>query len=146
MHYNTSYCFTPWDLFETFNIKQLKIKKTTIAKKYGCDRKQMFCSKVLMYCMGLILLDVIENNVTFMFPTEPRESCIYVKSFTGKTFQKLYSKGKFAGIDFLSSNFTGYQLYFRYKAKDTFREKPIYISHTLRDKFYENINNGKVYY
>lgn len=106
----------------------------------------MFCSKVLLYCMYLILKDIIENNVTFMFPTEPMESCIQVKSFSGEQFQNMYSKGKFAGIDFLSSNFTGYQLYYRYKTKAGFKEKPIYISKNLKDKFYENINNGKVYY
>jgi hypothetical protein len=50
------------------------------------------------------------------------------------------------GIDFLNSNFKGYQIYFQYKYKGGWREKPIYINQKLKDKFYENINNGKQYY
>jgi hypothetical protein len=50
------------------------------------------------------------------------------------------------GIDFLNSNFKGYQIYFQYKYRGGWREKPIYINQKMKDMFYENINNGKQYY
>ena len=134
-------------MFDTFNLKQLKIRRDTVTEKYGCNSKQTFCAQVLLYCLYLILLDIIEKNVTFVLPTDSHvESCIHVKQFSGEKFQRMYRGGKFAGIDFLASNFLGYQIYFRYKAKEGFREKPIYISNNLKDIFYENINNGKPYY
>lgn len=146
MFWKTGYCFTQKDLFDNFNLKKLKIKRDTVTKKYGCNSKQKFCGKVFTYCLYLILLDIIEKNATFVLPTKGKEACIQVKSFSGPLFQKLYSAGKFHGIDFLASNFTGYQIFFRYRANEGFREKPIYISKKLKDVFYENINNGKAYY
>ena len=146
MFWKTGYCFTKKELFDNFNYKKLSIKRTTVTEKYGCNSKQAFCGKVFGYCMHLVLLDIVEKNTTFVLPTSGKEATIQVKSFSGETFQKMYSYGKFYGIDFLSSNFTGYQIFFRYQAKEGFREKPIYISNKLKDPFYENINNGKVYY
>lgn len=40
MKYNTGYCFNAYDLFETFNKKQLKIKREVVQKKYGLNKKQ----------------------------------------------------------------------------------------------------------
>lgn len=146
MIWRTGYCFIPTDLYDNFNATALKVKRKLVSKKYSCVSKQEFCGKVLAYCLYLIILDMIENNITFMFPTVGKEARFQVKPFTGEQFQKMYSKGKFAGIDFLSSNFTGYELCFRYQAPGGFKEKPMYISKNMKDKFYENINNGKVYY
>lgn len=146
MFWKTGYCFTAKEMFDTFNCTALKISRETVTKKYGCNSKQAFCGKVLLYCFYLILLDIIQKNVTFVLPTRGVESCLQVKQFSGDKFQTMYRGGKFAGIDFLSSGFMGYQIYFRYKAREGFREKPVYISNNMKDMFYENINNGKAYY
>ena len=146
MFYKTGYCFTSRELYDTLNLKLLNIS-TKIVRKYKMDCLQDLCGAVLTYCLYLIILDIIENNITFVLPLfGNREACFYVKMFDGEDFQKAYKAGKFLGIDFLSSNFKGYQIYFQYKYNGGWREKPIYINHTLKDKFYENINNGKQYY
>lgn len=146
MFYKTGYCFTSKELFDTFNLKLLNIP-TTIVRKLKMDCLQDLCGAVLTYCLYLIILDIIENNVTFALPLfGNREACFYVKTFDGENFQKAYQAGKFKGVDFLNSNFRGYQIYFEYKYKGGWREKPIYINQTLKDVFYENINNGKQYY
>jgi len=146
MHYKTGYCFTSEEMFDTFNTNKISIKKETCEKKYACHSKKTFCGRVLAYCLYLIILDIILNNVTFVLPVTNYEGMIHVKNFTGEQFRNMYTKGKFAGIDFFNSNFTGYQIYFRYQYKGGFKEKPIYISKKLKDIFYENINNGKQYY
>jgi hypothetical protein len=54
--------------------------------------------------------------------------------------------GRFNGIDFLQSNFKGYQIYMFYKKGMQWLEKPIFINKKLKDMFYDKINNGAVYY
>lgn len=146
MYYKTGYCFTAKDLFDNFNAKQITIPTEIFTKKYGCRSKKDLCAKMLTYCFYLIILDIIENNATFVLPTKNREANIYVKQFSGEVFKNMYRKGKFFGVDFLNSNFKGYQIYFQYSHKKELREKPIYINSKLKEMFYENINNGKQYY
>ena len=146
MRYYTGYCFTAYDLFETFNKKQLKIRRDTVQNKYGVNKKQLFCASVLIYCFYLILLDIIENNVTFVLPTGNKEAVLQVKQFEGDIFKKMRQRGCFDRIDVVMSNFKGYQIYFRYQLKDGYREKPIYINEKIKKLFIDNINNGKQYY
>ena len=147
MRYKTGYCFTARDLFDNFNLKALNIPTKLYYGVYKAQTLTEFCASIFTYCMYLIILDIIKNNVTFVLPlVSNREACIYVKPFTGDQFKKLYSGGKFIGIDFLSSNFTGYQIYFQYSYRGGVRDKPIYINSKLKKIFYDNINNGKVYY
>lgn len=99
--------------------------------------------------MFLVIDDIIENNVTFEFPMKgDLKAELYVKTFMGEDFRVLYKLGKWAGIDFLKSEFTGYQIYFKYKTRNgTLREKPVYITRRSgKDKFYQKINEGKKYY
>ena len=58
----------------------------------------------------------------------------------------MYQKGSFQGIDFLASNFKGYQIRFQYDSNTGIREKTIYINDKIKKIFYDNINQGKVYY
>jgi len=146
MYYKTAYCFTAWDLYNDFNYKQIKVNKKTIIANYGVETRQELCGRVLVYLFYLIISDIIKNNITFIWKIKTREMMIHVKSITGENFKQMYRKGCFMGIDFLSSNFTGYQICFRYDYKSGVREKPLYINSKLKDIFYANINDGKQYY
>lgn len=143
MRYKSDYCFVTKDLYDNFNVKEISLKKHCSKDK---SKKEMIAS-ILMYCLYLIILDIIKNNITFVLPLfGDQEACFYVKSFNGDTFKTMYNGGCFSGIDFLNSNFKGYQIYFQYTYKGGVREKPIYISNNLKSMFYENINQGKQYY
>ena len=146
MFYKTGYCFTSKDLFDNFNISRLTTKKKFWGKDCKGDSKLDLVAKVLTYCFYLIILDIINNNITFVLPTVHKEAMIHVKQFTGETFRHMYNMGKFNDIDYLMSNFKGYQIYYRYKYKGGYREKPIYINSTLKKIFIDNINKGKQYY
>lgn len=147
MFYKTGYCFTSRDLFETLDVHILGIKRSIYRDKYSFEGLTEFVSSVFLYYMYLVLLDIIENNVTFVLPLKGnRFAEIYVKVFDGDKFQRLYSGGKFMGIDFLSSLFKGYQIFYRYNYKNGIREKPIYINNKMKDLFYSYINAGKQYY
>ncbi len=111
MHYKTGYCFNAYDLFETFNKRELKIKREVVQGKYGVNKRQVLCASVLVYCFYLILLDIIENNITFVLPLKNnREASIYARPIVGEDFKLARQRGAFAGIDILASNFIGYQI------------------------------------
>lgn len=147
MYYKTGFCFGSRDLFEGWNIKGLGIHRDLFKDKYKCECISEFLAKIFLYYMFFVLLDIIENNATFVLPlTGNRSAMIHVKVFDGDEFQRLYSIGKFMGIDFLSSLFKGYQLFFVYNYREGEREKPIYINNKMKQLFYSYINSGKVYY
>ena len=145
--YRTGYCFTSKDLFDTMNKKELNIT-TKMYKEYKADTVAEFCAQVLTYFFYLIVLDIIENNATFVFSlnSQIRSATLGIKCFTDEVFQRQYAMGRFEGIDFLQSNFKGYQLYMFYKKGNEWKEKPCFINKKLKDVFYEKINNGMVYY
>lgn len=142
------HCFTAYDLFETFNKKQLKIKRTVVTEKYGLSKKQWICASVLVYCFYLILVDIIENNVTFVLPLfNGRRARIYAKPSVGEEFKKIRQRGGMEGIDIIASNFTGYQITYEWEDRArNIRSKPIYLDKQLKKAFYDNINKGKQYY
>lgn len=145
---NSSFCFTSYDIFSTFNLKQLKIKRTTVQDKYGCNKKQSFCATVFTYCCYLILLDIIQNNATFVLPLfNSRFACIHIIPIKGERLQKARQAGAFQDIDLLMSNFTGYQLNFTWENKYNSRQnKPIHINKRFKDVLIKYINEGKQYY
>ena len=147
MNYKTGYCFTSRDLFDGWDYLKLGIKKKVYYNKYHFKSLDYFLGAIFLYFMYLVLLDIIENNVTFVLPLKGnRHAMIHVKVFDGDEFQRMYAGGKFMGIDFLSSLFKGYQLYFRYNYRYGEREKPIYINNKMKELFYGYINSGREYY
>ena len=147
MNYKTGFCFNSKDLFEGWNWKQLGIKSSVYYNKYKFKCLEYFIAAVFLHYMYFVLMDIIENNTTFVLPLiGNRHACIQVKVFEEEEFQRLYRGGKFMGIDFLSSLFKGYQLYFRYNYRGGEREKPIYINNKIKELFYSYINSGKQYY
>ena len=71
---------------------------------------------------------------------------IYVKCFQDDDFRRLYAGGKFLGIDFIASEFKGYQMFYQWRCHNRIKEKPIYINNKLKHWFYTQITNGKQYY
>ena len=104
MFYKTGYCFTSKDLFDNFNISRLTTKKKFWGKDCKGDSKLDLVAKVLTYCFYLIILDIINNNITFVLPTVHKEAMIHVKQFTGETFRHMYNMGKFNDIDYLKDS------------------------------------------
>jgi hypothetical protein len=97
--------------------------------------------------MQLIVEDIIENNVHFLLPTlGSTESYLYMKKTSGNDFKKAVRNGKWNDIDFLTSNFTGYQLAMSVKSpKRPEKEKSIYLGYKHKDRITELTNEGKRY-
>ena len=135
------------DIFVRFPYKSCKY----LYRKYKlqAERRKMV-KQIFRVGVKLIIEDIIENNSTFKLPSlQYRGGEIHYEPVTGSEFEELRAKGKFAGIDFLETIFTGYQLYLYIHGKnDDFlarRKFPIYMSPYLRRRMENYANNGKTY-
>lgn len=135
------------DIFIRFPYEKYK----SLIKKYKTKqlRKQKI-KQVFRTGVEIILNDIIENNVTFQLPSLGYYGGeIHFEPVKGSEFERLRAKGKFSGIDFLETLFTGYQLYlFIHGKRDNFlarRKYPIYISNFYKEKLESLANRGKTY-
>lgn len=143
---HSQHTFLGVDLYDQVNPKKWGITDKLIRKE-KFRTKKILCAAVFAYFIYLVILDMIENNITFEFPlTGKNKAYIYVKPYQDEAFLKLFSKGAFSGIDFLASQYKAYQLTLQWFRGRFIREKPIYISANLKNWFYSKINSGKVYY
>lgn len=135
------------DLFVRFPYEKCK----ALIKNYKTKQQQRQKIKaVFRTCVEIIINDIIENNNTFQIPSfQYSGGEIHYESISGSEFKRLRAKGKFTGIDFLETLFTGYQLYLYIHGKtDNFlarKKVPIYISSHYKKKMESLANNGQTY-
>lgn len=146
MNYALGYALNLKELFKSFKIKRLKLKASKCQELIGNRHKEILMDKVMKYSIKLVLDDVIHNNATFHLPTGKRKCSIKMKKFDGEEFARARRNGKWRDVDFLASNFSGYQMIFRFMSGGVFREKPIYLDPEHKNLITEYTNNGKQYF
>lgn len=135
------------DLFIRFPYKKCK----NLIKLYKTkQQRRQKIKQVFRTGAEIIINDIIENNSTFILPKLGYYGGeIHFEAIKGQEFKDLRAKGKFSGIDFLETLFTGYQLYLYLNGKrDNFlarRKYPIYISKFYKQKLETLVNQGKSY-
>ncbi len=139
--------FSTKDLFHNFPIKKLKMSYENVKKIYSDGDKRSLAASIFNKGMQLIIEDIIENNIYFLLPSlGSNESYLYMDKTTGADFKKAVRYGKWRDIDFLSSNFTGYQLCLTIKSKKRpEKKKSIYLDYKHKDRITELTNQGKRY-
>ena len=139
--------FSASDIFHNFPIKKLKIDYDTVREIYSDGDKRSLSASIFTKGMQLIVEDIIENNVHFLLPVlGSAEAYMYMKKTTGKDFKNAFKRGKWNDVDFLTSNFTGYQLAMSVKSKKRpEKEKLIYLGYKHKDRITELTNEGKRY-
>lgn len=139
--------FSAKDIFHNFPIDKLKMDYDTVKRVYPDGDKRALSASIFTKGMQLIIEDIIENNVHFLLPTlGTNESYLYMKKTSGKDFKNAFKNGKWRDVDFLTSNFTGYQLAMSVKSKKRpEKEKLIYLGYKHKDRITELTNEGKRY-
>ena len=145
INYATGYAFNVTELFENFDNKRLSISSSDCQKTIGYPDKREIVLQIFLYAIKLILLDIIQNNVTFKFPTK-RECYLNIVRTSGEDFKKARRNGKWLDVDYLKSDFSGNQMQFMFIANEREIKKQVYLSKNLRDMITENTNNGMQYY
>lgn len=139
--------FSTKELFHNFPIEKLKMDYDMVKEVYSDGDKRSLSASIFAKGMQLIIEDIIENNVYFLLPTlGSSESYLYMKKISGNSFKNAFKRGKWRDIDFITSNFTGYQLAMNVKSnKRPEKEKPIYLGYKHKDRITELTNGGKRY-
>ena len=146
-HYALGWACNLNDIFVRFPYEKCK----SLIKNYKTKQsRRKKIKQVFRTGAEIILNDIIENNSTFVLPSLWYYGGeIHFEPVTGSEFERLRAKGKFSGIDFLETLFTGYQLYLYLHGKsDNFlarRKIPIYISTHYKERMETLANQGKTY-
>ena len=146
MKYAMGYTLNLKDLFCNFNVKRLKLSAAKCEEVLKNRHKEIIAFKVMKYCIKLVIEDIIHNNATFHLPTNKKKATIRMKKYEEEQFIKGRRNGKWKDVDFLASNFSGYQMVMRFMSQGIVREKPIYLDPGHRDLITEYTNNGKQYF
>lgn len=145
MNYALGYALCAKDLFYNFDVKKLKMTKQQCIDIYSDGNKKDLAAKIFVKSVEKVIEDIIDNNIHFKLPGSTK-SYIFMKRTEGDKFKKAFRNGKWREIDFIESNFSGYQLYLEMQSdKRMPRQKPIYVSPKLKQKIIDNTNAGKQY-
>lgn len=146
-NYAMGHCFTGKDLFNNFPVNKLKMSKEQCIATYSDGSKRDLAASIFTRSVQIVVDDIINNNVDFKFPTLGQtQAYLRMKRTTGQNFKKAFKNGKWNDVDFLTSNFSGYQIVLDMESKKrTTRQKDIYLSPKDRDRITENTNLGKQY-
>lgn len=139
-HWATSYALLPHELYTRFPDK----KYITIAEEWTKEELRQLYSRIFKYFFYLVIKDIIENKVTFKCPPGTR-AWIEMIPITGEAFAKARQNGAFSDIDFLISDFTGYQLCLRRTNRYGKWLKRIYVSSKYRDLITNLTNKGQTW-
>jgi hypothetical protein len=66
-----------------------------------------------------------------------------MKRVTGKDFQRLRKSGKWNDVDFINSNFSGYEIGFYMLGNRTPRVKTVYVDKQTKETITKYTNLGK---
>ena len=146
-HYALGWACNLNDLFVRFPYEKCK---SLMSKFKNKNLRRQKVKQVFREGVNCVLDDIIENNVTFKIQGIGYQGGeLHMEAVTGSQFEDVYAKGKFKGVDFLESLFTGYQLYLYIHGKgDNFlhrRKFPVYFDKYFRDKLIKYTNEGKTY-
>ena len=96
-------------------------------------------------CVKEVLNDIVDNNVTFVLPTQGRFAEMHVKRTYGEDFKRARRSGKWRDVDFLSSGFSGNEIVLNIKSGNFIKSKTVYVDKNIKNKITENTNKGKQY-
>lgn len=145
MNYAVGHSFNMDEMFMNFPYKKLQLTCEDCKRINKKRDRDVLVKKIFRDCVKVILNDIIDNNVTFILPTNRGEADIHVRRTHGENFKKATKRGKWKNVDILSSNFSGNELVLNMKHKVFIKEKVIYVDNKLKSKITKNTNSGMQY-
>ena len=124
-----------------------KLLKSTAVKNRGRNRIEL-AAEMFDLCFYHILLDIVENNVTFVLPLKFGDyGELHILSVTGEAFKELWRKGYARKNDFVLTNFTANSLCYSFKMKNkSARRRHVKITGVAKQRLDELTLQQKQYY
>lgn len=147
MNYAVGHSFQIKDLFQNFPVRKLKLSQDECVKLYPDGSKRDFAASIFMDSVEMVVNDIIDDNVHFKFPGVGRtQAYLYMKRTSGNKFKKAFKNGKWRDVDFIMSDFSGYQLSLKIENNTRLpKEKTVYLSPKYKQRITDNVNSGKQY-
>lgn len=141
------HAFTGKDLFMNFPVDKLKMSVEQCKQIYSDGNKRDLAEQIFIKSVQMVIDDIIDNNTHFKLPGLGRtQAYMYMKRTDGKKFKKAFKNGKWNDVDFITSNFSGYQLVLEMQSdKRLPRQKDIYLSSQYKQRIIDYTNAGKQY-
>lgn len=141
------HAFHSKELFQNFPVNKLKMTTEECKNTYSDGNKRDLASSIFIRSVEMVVDDIIDNNIQFKFPgIGQTQAFIQMKRTSGDDFKQAFKNGKWRDVDFISSDFNGYQMELVMQSKKRpQREKLIYLSKTHKDRITDNTNQGKQY-
>ena len=146
-NYATGHAFSLRELFTTFPTSKLKMTAEECKKIYSDGNKKDLAAAIFAESVELVVNDIIENNTHFKLPgVGGNEAYLYMDRVSGKDFKKAFKNGKWRDVDFITSDFSGYQLVYSVtNTRKLSKRKSIYLAPKYKQKITDNTNLGKQY-
>lgn len=141
------HAFSLHDIFMNFPVRKLKMSVKQCKDIFSDGSKRDLAAGIFARSVELVVNDIIDNNTYFKLPgIGSVNSYLYMKRTEGNQFKKAFKNGKWRDVDFIMSNFSGYQMEFKMESEKRLpRIKPIYLSSKYKQKITDNTNQGKQY-
>lgn len=140
------YYFTIDDAFDKFNTRKLDVSRRALQRRYGkgISTKQI-CCRVFIYFLYLIILDIIRNNITFIFPTR-KKLVLGIEIIRGKNLTEQLKARYPKMYDYLGAGMELPRIMFFFQKRDSeLRSRGVMLNKSLTKEFFNNINAGKGY-
>lgn len=146
-NYAMGHAFSSHDLFINFPVNKLNMTTQQCKETYSDGNKRDLASQIFTRSVQLVIEDIIDNNIHFKFPGIGKtQAYMYMKRTFGDKFKKAFKNGKWRDVDFIQSNFSGYQIILEMLNENKLpRQKSIYLSSKDKQKITNNTNMGKQY-
>lgn len=140
----TSYALKADELYLNFPTKKyIRIKPEELPREYNGHYRELY-GQIFRYFFYLLINDIIENHVTFKFPPNGGiRNYLEMVPIHGEDFKRARQNGAFDDVDFLASNFTGYQIYLRTMTRYGKWLKQLHVSKKFKNRITELTNQGK---
>lgn len=146
-NYAVGHSFMAKDLFMNFPVDKLKMTKDQCIEIYSDGSKRDLAEQIFIKSLQMVVDDIIDNNTHFKLPGIGRtQAYLYMKRTAGNEFKKAFKNGKWRDVDFINSNFSGYQLTFEMQSEKRLpRQKPVYLAEKDKQRIIDNTNKGRQY-
>lgn len=144
--FSTGCAFNLEEMLMNFPTKKLKITQKACLKNFPVLFRWEVVRIIFKESYKVVINDIIDNNVTFWLPLTGIRKCnIHMRPIRGEYFKKLMQAGKWKDLDFLKTNFTGYQPCMYLLGRRTPRIKNVCVDGPHKATIVRNANAGMNY-
>lgn len=137
---------SPSDLYLNVPAKVSKLTRSIFRKRgYNAKSREDFFGQILCICFGYILETMIKEHKRFYFQSNS-STYIDFEVVLEDEFEHHRQLGRFQEIDFISSDFTSYNIRAFYKIHGVRRKQKVFLGSYLKELFIETVNSGEKLY